>query len=224
MNPFSLGPRAIAEFYTARDLRVRVEGREHLPHRGAALLAARHYHHIYDGSAIIHGLPRQPYLLVALDWTNNAFERLVMETACNLAEWPIALRGDNFENGSATAFMRGEARRYTRRSLERGAALLRRGELLLVFPEGYPTIDPRGLRKTSDDAFLPFRPGFAAIVARAQALGAPRVPIVPIGLAYERAARICVTVRLGEPVYLSDFASRSSAVAELERRVRELSR
>ena len=224
MNPFALGPRAIAEFYTARDLRVRVEGADVLPRRGAALLAARHYHHIYDGAALLHGLPRQPYLFVALDWTRGTFERLAMETACNLAEWPIALRGDNLDNGTATAISRDDVRRYARRSVERGARLLRRGELLLVFPEGYPTIDPSGSRKASDDAFLPFRPGFAAIVAHAERLGARRVPIVPVGIAYERAKRTNVTVRVGLPLYRCDFASREALVGEVELRVRALSR
>jgi len=224
VNPFALGPRAIAEFYTARNLRVLVEGRERVPRRGAALLAARHYHHLYDGSAILHGLARQPYLFVALDWTRGSFERLVMETVCNLAEWPIALRGESLAHEPMTSTGRREARRYARASLERAAALLRRGELLLVFPEGYPTIDPSGSRKTSDDAFLPFRPGFAAIVARAERLGSVRVPILPIGLSYDaRARRTNVTVRVGEPVYRDEFASRDALVATVERSVRALS-
>jgi 1-acyl-sn-glycerol-3-phosphate acyltransferase len=224
VTPFALGPRAIAAYNYWRHFSLAVEGLEHVPARGGALIAARHYHHLYDGSALVMGLPRQPHIFVALDWTRTRFERRIMETVCRLADWPIALRGDALaDDASASAFQRTEALRYVRRSLATGADILRRGNLLVVFPEGYPTIDPVRSRKASDDAFLPFRPGLFAIVAQAERAGAPPVPIVPAGLAYARAGeRYRVTLRFGAPVFARD-ASRAELTRTLEERVRALS-
>lgn len=223
MTPGAIAVRGIAAYNWLRYLKVRIEGREFFPATGAALVAARHYHHLFDGAVLVHGLPRQPHLFVALDWARSPWERFVMETACELADWPVALRGDALRPGGS--FAPREVARYVRRSLERGATILRRGDVLGMFPEGYPTIDPAGDRKDSDDAFLPFRPGMLAIVARAEATGAAPVPIVPAGLAYARSARgFDVTLRLAAPLYLAAAPSRSALLRDLETRVRALSR
>ncbi|GAC1306198.1 MAG: hypothetical protein NVSMB19_18150 [Vulcanimicrobiaceae bacterium] len=224
MNPFALGPRAIAVYNVVRYMNLRVEGVEHLPLGGAALIAARHYHHAFDGSALVHGLPRQPHLFVALDWARSAFERRVMETACRLAEWPATIRTESFGAAAVSAFERREAQRYVRRAISYGAELLLRGEWLAVFPEGYPTVDPAGSRKRRDDEYLPFRPGLLAVVARAQRAGARNVPIVPAGFAYGPAgARTNVTLRLGAPLFFAPGTARDALMKELEARVRELS-
>jgi len=224
VNPFVLGPRAIAVYNVLRYMNLRVEGAELLPF-GAALIAARHYHHAFDGSALVHGLPRQPHLFVALDWTSSALQRRVMETACRLAEWPVAIRTESFRGEAAVpAFERREAQRYVRRAISYGAELLRRGEWLAIFPEGYPTIDPAGSRKREDE-YLPFRPGVLAIAAQAQRVSARPVPIFPAGFAYAAAgARTNVTLRLGTPLHFERGADRRAFMAELEARVRELSR
>ncbi|GAC1310574.1 MAG: hypothetical protein NVS2B3_13160 [Vulcanimicrobiaceae bacterium] len=226
MNPFALGPRAIAVYNVVRYMNLRVEGAEHLPRASAALIAARHYHHAFDGSALVHGLPRQPHLFVALDWTRSRFARRAMETACRLAEWPVAIRSESFgRDAGVGAFERREAQRYVRRAISYGAELLARGEWLAVFPEGYPTVDPAGSRKSRDDEYLPFRAGLLAIVSQAQRAGAAPIPIVPAGLAYAPAGRRTdVTLRLGAPLYFAAGASRDAFLATLEDRVRALSR
>lgn len=226
MNPFALGPRAIAVYNLVRYMNLRVEGVANLPKRSAALIAARHYHHAYDGSALVMGLPRQPHLFVAIDWAESAFQRRVMEAACRLAEWPAAIRTESFACDEAVgAFERREAQRYVREAISFGAKLLARGEWLALFPEGFPTIDPAGSRKTHDDEYLPFRPGLLAIATQAERLGAPPVPIVPAGLAYAPAGtRTNVTLRLGEPLYFRSGERRAPFLAELRERVRELSR
>ncbi len=226
MTPFALGVRAIAAYNLVRFMQLRVEGSDHVPRRGPAILAARHYHHLFDGAALVMGFSRQPHIFVALDWAESAWQRRVMETACALAEWPVALRGDNIarDDGTSSAFARGEVRRYVRTALESATRILHRGELLAIFPEGYPTIDPAGSHKATDDAFLPFAPGVLAIAARAEATGAMRVPIVPIGFAYERLddARFRIAMRAGAPLY-RDEADRAEIMRSLESRVRALS-
>jgi len=226
VNPFSLGPRAIALYNVVRYMNLYVGGAHHLPAHGPAIVAARHYHHAFDGSALVHGLARQPHLFVALDWTNSAFGRHMMERACRLAQWPVALRGERFDADATegSAFDRREMQRYTRHAISYAAELLGRGEVLAIFPEGYPTIDPRGSRKTRDDEYLPFRAGLIAIAAHAERAGVPPIPIVPAGLAYAReGARTRVTLRLGAPLRDVTRRARADVLAELEARVRDLS-
>jgi putative membrane protein len=219
----ALATRAIARFYTARDLTLRIEGLEHLPPSGPVLIAARHYHHLYDGAALVGALPRTVHLFVALDWARNAWERRLMEGLCRLADWPVALRGEGLARSDTAAFARSELARYVRRSLADGARLLREGRVLAMFPEGFPTIDPQGARKLSDDDFLPFRPGFLAIVALAQRSGGGPVPILPAGLAYAHGARWQVTLRLGAPLFLKRRDERASLLAAVAARVKTLS-
>ena len=213
---------AIARHF-ARDVRMRVVGVEHVPLEGPAIVAARHYHHLYDGVALVRALPRTPHIFVALDWTRTPIERAFMETLCRLAEWPVALRADSFD-GRRSAFSARDVVRYTRGALDFAARLLARGETLVVFPQGYPTIDPAPSRP-STTTFLPFRPGVVAIARRAQRLLGRTIPVVPAGFAYEPPdRRPQVTLRFGEPLALGASGTRDASLAELERRVRELSR
>jgi len=218
----ALGPRAIAWFATRRDVRVSVEGLENVPRVGPALIAARHYHHLHDGVALVTLLPRTPHIFVALDWARTRAQRFVMETVCRISEFPVILRPENLDDGTS-AFDRSEVLRYTRRALELSTSLLARGELLVVFPEGHPTIDPVRRHKTGDTAFLPFRPGLLAIVARAERAAQRSIPIVPAGLAYRRTDRFDVTLRFGEPLQWNRDVPRETFLATLGDRVRELS-
>jgi 1-acyl-sn-glycerol-3-phosphate acyltransferase len=205
-------------------MRLHVEGAEHLPARGAAVVAARHYHHLFDGAALVHGLRRQPRIFVALDWAASRAQRALMETVCRLAGWPVALRREGLDGTTPSAFSPSESLRYVRRAIAFGTRLLRQGEVLAIFPEGYPTIDPVRSRKTADDAFLPFAPGLLTIVAQAQRGSQAPIPIVPVGFAYVRdGQRFDVTMRLGHPLFLAAGSSRRDLLAELERRVRLLS-
>jgi putative membrane protein len=219
----ALATRAVAAYYAARDVRLGVEGLENLPRRGPALLAVRHYHHLYDGVALVHGLPRTPRIFVALDWARTPRQRRTMETLCAVAGWPVALRAENLTPGSQSAYAPEEARRYVRRSLESGARVLRRGKVLAVFPEAYPTIDPEGERKTERDSLLPFRPGLLSIVALAQTQTGRPIPIVPAGLAYRKGERWEITLRLGTPLFLEPARRRGPLLAELAAAVRKLS-
>jgi putative membrane protein len=101
--------------------------------------------------------------------------------------------------------------------------LLRGGELLLVFPEGYPNVDPGFTPKADDDAFLPFEPGFLRFVALTEQDGVTRVPIVPVGFEYQRRHRWRVTVRFGHPVRRSPDVASHAQVAAIEELVRRLS-
>jgi 1-acyl-sn-glycerol-3-phosphate acyltransferase len=176
---------------------VRVEGLGHLPATGPAVIAARHFHHFYDGCALLAVVPRPLHVVVALDWVQNPAGRQVMERACQAAGWPAVDRPEAFNRpGEPADGARGTTdparlRAATRESVR----LLRAGKLLLVFPEGFPNVDPGYTPKTTDDAFLPFRRGFLRFVAYAERDGRTRVPIVPVGLEYRRGARWHLTMR-----------------------------
>jgi putative membrane protein len=100
--------------------------------------------------------------------------------------------------------------------------------VLLIFPEGYPNIDPHPTPKSDLDAFLPFRPGFLRMAELAERDGHTHVAIVPAGLAYAKAEgrhrrHWRAVVRYGPPLYLSDFASAEEMIRVVEEQVHALS-
>lgn len=220
--------RAAARLVTARNLEVRAEGLERIPTHGPVLLAVRHYHHLYDGVALLDAVPRQLHILVALDWVDSAPLRRLMEWATRTARWPTVLRDEALTPDASgqvaqaqSAFGAGEIERYRMRGLRDCVALLCQGAALVVFPEGYPNVDPRFTLKRAADEFLPFRGGFTTAVAVAERRLRRRVPIVPVGLAYQAGARSRVTLRCGAPLHLD--GQRAAFIRTVQHRVEALS-
>jgi len=207
-----------------------VEGIEHVPETGAAMLVARHFHHYWDGAIFSATFERPIHIVVGLDWSQGLGRR-AMEALCRAADFPIILRtgdgsGSNGSDGGSTRDP-SEARRYLRRAVDETVALLRAGEIVIVFPEGYPTIDPHETRKPDRDAFLPFQAGFVQLVDQAQRDGTTRVPISPVGFEYEpldpKEKRWRVVARFGEPLVATPGQDRASLAQDVECRVRTLS-
>lgn len=223
--------RRMCRAQLARHVDLSVEGLEHVPATGPVVVAARHYHHLYDGCAIGTSLARHLHILVAADWTGGARARRLLDAGAKTARWPVVLRPDApkyrpalRDDPAARAAYEAEAARYLRRAATETVALLRGGHALLVFPEGYPTIDPSFTPKTRDDEVLPFQSGFVRLVALAQADGATRVPVVPTGLAYDRLPgdRWRLALRYGAPLTL-DGKDRTGFLRDVEARIRALS-
>jgi putative membrane protein len=217
-----LGPKLIA-WWSLRTMTdgVRVEGLENVPPGGPVLIAAHHFHHLLDGAVLVQRLPRPVHIVVALDWTANARQRRWMERACAWARWPVILRPAT--TGSRGGYDAGEVRRYLRSGLRAAAELLREGRVVVVFPEGYPVVDPTASDATprTRDAggFLPFASGFRTIVDLALRSGAEDVAIVPLGFRYDlRGKKLAITARFGNPL------ASNASVSDVERSVRELSR
>jgi putative membrane protein len=178
------------------------------------MLVARHFHHLLDGSVIVRTLPRPVHIVVGLDWTADAGQRRWMERACRAAQYPVVLRPPTL--GERPAYARSELVRYTRAALAQVSSLLRAGRVVLVFPEGYPNVDPAFAQKTGDDAFLPFAGGYRTMLTWAARDGAAPVAVVPVGFHYTRGPRWSIVARFG--------AARFDPPAdELEAAVRELS-
>ena len=204
------------------------EGLEHVPRRGPVLIAARHFHFFYDGYILAHTIPRRIHTIIALDWLRSRPLRFLIEFCCALADWPVILRSEQFREHREDiqwAYSPAEARQYLRQVMLASARLLRSGEILLIFPEGYPNIDPHPTPKTDLDAFLPFRPGFLKMAELAERDDQTHVAIVPAGLAYTQAQgrRWRAIVRYGPPLYLRDFASAEEMIRVVEEQVHALS-
>jgi 1-acyl-sn-glycerol-3-phosphate acyltransferase len=229
MLPFvALGMRTLGRSIVAARIDLRVEGLENVPRRGAALIIARHFHHLYDGAALVAAIPRPVHVLVALDWVRGQTSRAAMEALCRLAEWPVVLREDALEDalkeGRVHAYRPAERRRYLVRALEKAKRLLRAEKLLAIFPEGYPAVDPVSRRKDAS-GWLPFRAGFATILEGAARAGTS-VSLIPAGFTYEGsgAERPHVVLRFGPAVVVEPEFSRTRIVELVECAVRALSR
>jgi 1-acyl-sn-glycerol-3-phosphate acyltransferase len=212
-----LGPRAISEWgLRTQAASVVVEGREHVPASGPVMLVARHFHHLLDGAVLVTRVARPIHIVVGLDWAATPGQRRWMERLCRAAEYPIVLRQPTIER-SAT-YRRDELLRYTRSALRETTRLLRAGRVILVFPEGYPNVDPTGSRKRGADDWLPFEPGFLKMIEMAERNGATRVALLPVGFAYESGRRWSIRARIGPPLGPGD-----RRIATIEHAVRRLS-
>ena len=202
--------RLAARWLVARALDLHVVGLEHVPAAGPAILVARHYHHLYDAAAILACVPREVHVLIALDWLGGGARLHLMRWLAAAARWPGVWRA-------------GPGWRLNRDGYRLSLKLLREGRLLLVFPEGYPVIDPEGSRKADPEGFLPFDTGFLVLAERAGL----EVPIVPVGLWYapRPGGGWTVWLRFGRPVRLStaERGQHRAQVAAVEAEVRRLS-
>jgi uncharacterized membrane protein/1-acyl-sn-glycerol-3-phosphate acyltransferase len=212
-----------------RKVKIVVEGLEYVPRSGPVLLVARHFHHLYDGCVLLNIVPRPLHILVALDWVQKRWLRGVMECACALAGWPTLLRVERLQanNGNAekgqNVYALSETRGYLRRGIRDSVQLLRNGELLAVFPEAYPNIDPAFTPKDDNDAFLPFRSGFARIVEMAEKDEHTHVAIVPAGFTYVHDNAWHITLRFGPALFRNDYSDRAQLVQSVEHQVHALS-
>jgi hypothetical protein len=219
---------AACKAFVARRLRLHVEGLAYLPERGPLVIAARHYHHLYDGCLLLATVPRPLQVLVGLDWVQDRRLRGLTDLLCHIGRWPAVLRRDHLGRlerppRRRSSYPPEEGSHYMRRALRMTSDLMGEGRALLVFPEGYPNIDPFYTPKINDDDFLPFRNGFAKLVRLAQRRSHHRIAVVPAGLEYRRSSRYEVTLRFGAPHYLERGTDLTSFAAAIERQVRHLS-
>jgi putative membrane protein len=192
-----------------RRIELTVEGMEHIPASGPAIIAARHVHHYYDGLVLLHAIQRPIHFVVALDWVSSAAGKQAMARACHAAGWPVV---DRQHRSIGTL----------RAAVHESVSILQRGNILVLFPEEYPNIDPNPTPKRDIDAFLPFKPGAAHIARLASTPQAP-VSIVPAGLHYLKADPWKIMLRFGAPHYAGTRRGEAGVTADIEDAVRLLS-
>lgn len=213
-----------------RKVKLVVEGLENVPRTGSVLIVARHYHHLYDGCILMRVIPRPLHIFVALDWVRKPLARSFMESACNIVDWPIVLRSeqlhaslDRNSKKPERAYTLDESRRYIRNAMKDSVRILRSGEVLVVFPEAYPDIDPRNTPRNENNTTLPFRKGFARLIEMVEKDKHTKVKIIPAGLSYTQQGRWNVTLRFGAALSRSDYIDSTHLLQDVEIRVRELS-
>ena len=213
--------KAVCGLEVRRRAQVRVEGLHHLPPDGPTLLVARHAHYILDGCVLERTLPRRLHAVLAVDWLPRRPLRDALARASRLIRWPAVIRPQRVAPGT-----RNEAGERLRAATREAVDLLREGRLLLIFPEGFPIVDPRPTPKRGVADWLPFDPGFARIVRIAQGDGVTRVAVVPVGidLAPLPGGRWRLVLRLGSGRRLEPGDDPAAFAAEVEAEVRRLSR
>lgn len=211
--------RQVARSLADRHLDLTVSGLGYLPPRGPGIIVARHYHHLYDAAALLAIVPREVHVLIALDWLRAGWQLEGMRWLARVAQWPAVRRP------SARAPDGRDTWRVNATALADSVALLRAGQLLLVFPEGYPVVDPAGGRQPGAAAILPFQSGFVTVAVRAEQGGHRPVPIVPAGSWYQPLGpgRWRVALRFGSPVWVRSRAERTAVVETVQRAVSALS-
>ena len=131
---------------------LQVEGLENIPVSGPVMIAARHYHHLYDGPALITAIPRHVHIVVALDWIRQRPLRGLMQRLCNQVDWPTVIRTD--AHGIKPS---AESRALLRRATTQTVQLLRQGEIVVMFPEDIPTSIRGSRRSRTPRHFCPFK-------------------------------------------------------------------
>lgn len=217
------GLRLLARVIAARKLRLSVTGLEHIPLSGPVIIACHHYHHLYDGIALLATATRPLQILVGLDWAKPGPVRWAMEAVCRLAGWPTILRPDQRRTLKTLGFA-GEPASY-RAHLEQGLgqslAILRTSGALVVFPEGHPTIDPLPNPKRGALVFLPFKRGFADLAVLAAAERNAELPVVPVCFRYRpQGPRWHVDMEVGVPRWVGADDSPVMVARELEATIR----
>lgn len=226
---YAIGQRVLrrgGRMVLGRQAALDIDGAEHIPGSGPCVLVARHYHNLLDGCALYQATDRPLHILVGLDWAGTGMLRRVMDRLCRMVGWPIVLRPDALADAPASSPRRGEARRLLRDATRQCVELLGEGRVLVMFPEGYPVIDPHARSPRIDpDGLLPFQPGVARLVRIAERRLGRAIPLVPVGFAYASDAdgRWQIDMRVGSPLDRAGRDSDEALLRALERRVADLS-
>jgi 1-acyl-sn-glycerol-3-phosphate acyltransferase len=160
--------------------RCRARGADHLPRRGPAIVITNHKSNI--DPVVVGMIFDRPLRYMAKQelFRHAALRRLIVA----LGAFPI-------DRGAGD-----------RAALQTSLEILRRGEVLLMFPEGH---------RQRDSAVHEFLPGVAMIALRS---GAPVVPMAMDGTQHMvrdgRLAFPALRAKVGAPLDLSDLTSRNS--------------
>lgn len=190
--------------------RYKSQGFELIPSQGPVILAPQHIHHLDDGRVLLALVPRPIRFLVALDWVPSQRWRQAMETLCQLAGWPVIVRPNEFSRPSLV-YGYPEAQGVLVRGLREAYSRLCQGQALVVFPEGYPLIDPHlpGRRQNSQSLYE----GAVWLAQRTAHMLRMAVPIVPIRIVYSPDRSILV--QAGAPIAVTAEHERSVILQRL---------
>lgn len=159
-----IGGIALHWFYAG----ITVSGRERIPQRGPLLVAMNHQNALVDALLAMWAVPRDVRITAKATIASNPLGALLVR-----ALGIVSLRR-SADEGATVDRMRNE---HAFAAIEDA---LRRGEAVLMFPEG---------RSHSDPGIAPLKTGLARAALRARAHGVHGIQIVPVGAAFENKAQ-----------------------------------
>lgn len=176
---------------------IRVYGRERVPVSGMTLFVSNHRNGAIDGYVLLKALPACR-AIVGRNLTGSWFLRL-------------------FFGGQIEVYRRAETaeqRAWNRERMREAASVMRRGEPVLIFPEGTSKLGP---------SLLPIKKG-AALICRMlleEAGEDSELTIVPLGLHYEEGWRFrsAAEIHVGQPVRVTKDEARN--LTELTETIRQ---
>jgi 1-acyl-sn-glycerol-3-phosphate acyltransferase len=197
----ALGRLALRWFY--RD--IEVVGADRLPERGPALLASNHPNALVDALVIGCTLKRPVTLTAKATLLNNPVTRILLRLAGVV---PLRRASDMRTTGGSLDPARNDD------AFAAVLDVLQHGGVVLLFPEG---------KSHSEPELAPLKTGLAriAVMARTER-HLTAVPIIPVGLTFERKwdPRTRVLMHLGVPIMYEDGGSTGSdTVTALTQRV-----
>jgi glycerol-3-phosphate O-acyltransferase/dihydroxyacetone phosphate acyltransferase len=198
----ALGRLALRWFYRE----IEVVGMERLPVEGPVLLASNHPNALVDALVVGCTLSRTVVLTAKATLLENSITRMLLRTAGVV---PLRRVSDAVRPG-------GDGVLDPARNADAFATVLdvlEAGGVVLLFPEG---------KSHSDPALAPLKTGLARIATMARVeRGLMTVPIIPIGLTFERKwePRSRVLMHLGPPIVVGAGDHEPNDVANLTRHV-----
>ena len=198
-----LGRLALRWFY--RD--IELLGIERLPPEGPVLLASNHPNALVDALVIGCTLKRPVTLTAKATLLENPITRGLLRAAGVV---PLRRASDDVARATGAAVL-DPARNAS--AFSAVLDVLQRGGMVLLFPEG---------KSHSDPALAPLKTGLARIAFMARDERGLAIPIVPVGLTFERKwePRSRVLMYVGTPIYLDAATPNDSdAVAVLTHQV-----
>ena len=197
----ALGQLALRWYY--RDIEVR--GLEHLPDDGPALVAGNHPNALVDALVIGCTLERPVTLTAKATLLDNPITRVLLRLAGVV---PLRRASDVRTGGDGVLDPSRNANAFSA-VLDTLAA----GGLVLLFPEG---------KSHSEPSLAPLKTGLARIAIMAHEERNLLIPMVPIGLTFERKwePRSRVLMQIGTPIVVTDaIAQSANAVEQLTDRI-----
>ena len=191
--------------------RITMEGAEHLPRTGTALILPKHRAYrdiILEGVQLYRATRRlATYVMKA-----GLYSPLEAPGGVKIVR-PKDIR--RIKDRDARRALVREAREKNQKTLDYLAWLYRGGELVISHPEGMRFQDEMGILQKE-------------IVEHAQRVEKShgmRIPIIPIGLEYESFSRPLSRVffRVGEPLFSNEHADFTELMGVIETRIRKLS-
>lgn len=184
---------------------VRIDGVERIPRGRPLLLVVNHPNALVDALLVARAVPWRVLILAKATLFRNRVAGALLRL---LGVLPVRRASDERASGRVDPTRNRDTFLAVRESL-------RRGQTVLIFPEG----------KSHDEPSLaPLKSGAARIALDARAAGVERLVLVPIGLTFERKElpRTRVLVAVGEPISMDDWRPRTESDRPAEALTREI--